>query len=503
MPIEESLKRPFTTYPHVGRTLITNDFVTIADEWHTGDAYLHVLQNGSTWANDCGWAWNAGTEMVVFGVNDINAYMMHEPISGMSGIRSNVTGVPDGYRFITQGFVGNYAAYYGGEINSQHDSYALALDFRFVSEIEFGGVGAKGQRLRVLLFEESNPSAVQIQSLCDIFFDYNWYFNNVSSAIPPLPALNAPNPQNVYDLSNQTSILEQSGEINIALIIDKISANLRKVGSSAAHIRVFYELPKGPTGLGWNTSVFPFYAMGLPSATHPLSGVESQSWGCLAVTFTTFRSTTYTAPTLTVGANGRVQSVYPTSLEPQIGDNLGTQIFGKLLEKGNSSKGVSWPSVFLGLRNFGGTYRPIVGNRCFPFGVIAGSYVFQYLDTALETLVLNVQIPNGATRFTIYTQIRLTAGTGGHVVTADLEREFDTSPFIATQNLLTRTYAGNAATQWVWIDLPLDANMQPNSGQVERVKLTLKSTKPSPRVGSNATAAGFWDGIGSFYLAFR
>jgi hypothetical protein len=231
-----------------------------------------------------------------------------------------------------------------------------------------------------------------------------------------------------------------------------------------------------------------------------MTGIDETAWGCLAVTFTTFRSTTYTAPTGgNVGTNGRAQTIYPTTLEPQIGDNLGTAIFGKLMEKANAAARVSWPSVIQGYRSFGGIPRPIVGNVT---QLNAGS-IFNLVDTGTETLVLYIPCPNGATRFTIYTQIRLTAGTGGHVVTADLEREFAVSPFIATQNLMTRTYAGNPATQWVWIDLPLDANMQPNQGQVERVKLTLKSRKPSPRVGSNVTSAGFWDGIGSFYLAFR
>jgi len=505
--IEESLKRPFTTYPHVGRTIVTDDFMTITDAWHTGDAYLHVLQTGSTWANDCGTAWNAGTEAAPTSIpllQNTNAYMLHEGISSMSGIQSNVTGVPAGYRFITQGFVSNYAAYYGGEINSQHDSFALALDFRFLSELEFGGVGAKGQRLRVYLYEESNPASVQIQVLTDIFFDYQWYAANVSPIVPVLPPFGAPNPQNVIDLAQQTTSFAQSGEINIGLIIDKIKASLRKSGSGAAHIWANYELPKGPTGAGWNQSTNPFFALGLASVTHPLSGVDTQSWGLLDVTFTTFRSTTYTAPTGgAIGANGRIQTAFPTTADPRIGENLGVGIFNQLFQKGRASAGVSWPSVYLGLRNFGGTPRPAVGNVAFPVGFISPSYVFAVVDTATETKTLNIQIPNGATRFTVYAQIRLTAGTGGHVVTADLEKNLTGGPLIWTQNLMARTYAGNAATQWVWIDLPLSANMQTVSGQVERAKLTLASTKPSPRVGANQTAAGFWDGIGSFYLAFR
>lgn len=505
--IDESLKRPFTTYPHVGRTLITGDFITITDAWHTVDAYMHVLQTGSTWVNDCGWAWNSGTDSVPFSFplsQNTNAYMLHEPISGMSGIQSNVTAVPAGYRFITQGFVSTYGAYYGGEINSQHDSYALAIDFRFLSELEFGGVGAKGQRLRVYLYEESNPALTQIQVLCDIFFDYGWYAANVSPIVPTLPAFGAPNPLNVFDLSQQTSTMAQSGEINTALIIDKVGAALRKSGSSAAHLWVNYELPKGPTGSGWNQSTNPHFSLGLASATHPMSGVDTQSWGVLAATFTTFRSATYTMPTGgAIGANGRAQTAFPLTLEPQIGENLGVGIFNQLFFKGRASAGVSWPSIYLGLRNFGGTPRPVVGNVVYPLGFVSPSYQFRYLDTATETKALNIQLPNGATRFTIYAQIRLTAGTGGHVVTADLERNLAASPFIATQQLMSRTYAGNANTQWVWIDAALDTNMQTLEGQVERVKLTLTSHKPSPRGSAIPSVAGFWDGIGSFYLAFR
>jgi hypothetical protein len=493
MPLEESLKRPFTTYPHVGRTLIAGDFVTITDLWHSGDAYLHVLQSGSTWANDCGWAWNSGSN----GTTTHDYYMKHEPTVGMS----------DRFRFITQGFVSFYDAVFGGEINSQHDSFALALDFRFLSEAEMttlatnssgSGIGARGQRLRVYLKETSNPASVPILSICDIFADYYWYAANVSPAIPALPAVNAPNPNGVYNLANGTTTMTNSG-INQVLFVDKLAAALRKVGSGAAQLQIIYELPRQGNGSPWNPATTAVDYATMAAIPNPMTGIDETAWGALAVTFTTFRSTTYTAPTLAIGANGRAQSVYPTTLEPQIGDNLGTQIFGKLLEKGNSSKSVSWPSVFQGIRSFGGIPRIVAGNVT---QLNAGS-VFNLVDTATETLVMNVQIPNGATRFAAYTQIRLTAGTGGHVVTADLEREFATSPFIATQNLLTRTYAGNPATQWVWVDLPLDANMQPNSGQIERVKLTLKSRKPTPRVGSNPTPAGFWDGIGSFYLAFR
>jgi len=495
MPLEESLKRPFTTYPHVGRTLITGDFMTITDAWHTGDAYLHVLQSGSTWANDCGWAWNSGSN----GTTTHDYLMHHEPVVGMD----------DRFRFITQGFVSFYDAVFGGEINSQHDSYALSLDFRFLSELEMqtlatnssgSGVGARGQRLRVYLKETSNPSAAQLQSVCDIFYDYSWYAANVSPVVPALPAFNAPNPNGVYDLASQTTNITQSGAINQVLFLDKIKAALRKSGSGAAQLQVIYELPRQGNGSAWNPATTAVDYTSMAAIQNPMTGIDESAWGCLAVTFTTFRSTTYTAPTGgAVGANGRLQTAFPTTADPQIGENLGTGLFSQLFFKGRSSAGVSWPSVFQGLRNFSGIPRPIVGNVT---ELNAGS-IFNLRDTAAETKALNIQIPNGATRFTIYAQIRLTAGTGGHVVTADLEKFLDQSPFIVAQNLMTRTYAGNAATQWVWIDLPLSANMQTVSGQVERAKLTLASSKPSPRVGANQTAAGFWDGIGSFYLAFR
>lgn len=504
MAISESGKRRIQTHPHTGRTVVTTDTYTILDAWQASDAYLYALQSGSTWVCDTMRAWNSGNWH-----NNappvVDRYIHHEPLAGMSGGPYNaVSQQTDGFRFIKS--ASPYRAEYGGELNSEHDSLALAMDFRFISQLEFStgplggsGDGARAQRLRAILWDRSNPSAIQTQTIVDIFFDRDYYAANVSIAIP------AANDPILIDMA-QGDFGDQFGAINSLLIVSKIAANMRKKGSSAASLLLLYELPLAPSGLSWTTTnvAGTFYYAKCFEATQPNSGIASRAWGLLSATFTTFRSETYTTPTANYGIHGRAQSSFPLTADTLLGANLGAAVFNDLRDKGNSSKAVSWPALSLGLRNFGGFPRAVIGDYSL-LHTLGNASTFKIDHTASQILEFWINVPFECTRFTMYSQVRFSTGCGLHTIKVELTRNYTTILGVdasATQTLYTAGFASGLPATWVWLDQALSANMAPNQGSVERCKVTLTVTKATPSTLA-ASSQGYWDGIGALYLAFR
>ena len=513
--LENSGKRLITTHPHSGRVFVVGDTLTIHDVWKMEDAYLNVLQNGQTWVNDAGVHWNSGSFRNSAQIlNDELAH--HEPLAGMSGGPSFVNGnALEGFRFITQEYTSGYIGEFGGEINSQHDSFALSLAFRFLSEDEFGtsatsplgiGIGARAQRIIVRLWERSNPSASNFQDLIDIFYDWSYYQANVSPAIP------AQNASNVLDLNPTQGVpLAQNGAINSALIIDKINAALRKSGNSAAHLQIFYYLPLHPTGATWAS----VSASGAFDYCHaePIqnvnSGVTMQSWGVLSATLTLFRSSTYTSPLGVIGANGRVQTAFPAIGDFQVGQNFEGVDFNDLRQMAQAAKGVGWPSFIRGKRDFGGLPRIICGD----WARWQSGNRWGVEDTASQVVNTVCQLPQGATRFTLNTLVRFTAGCGLHTITITLERDYTNilgNPATASQTLYTASFA-TAFSGWVWVDAALSASMIPDQGKVEAARLIFAVTKSVPRTAIvpnlpfplQTSVVGYWDGVAACYLSFR
>ena len=116
-----------------------------------------------------------------------------------------------------------------------------------------------------------------------------------------------------------------------------------------------------------------------------------------------------------------------------------------------------------------------------------------------------VQVPHGATRFTLYTLVRFSTGCGLHTLSLTLNRDFTTilgGNAVATQTLYSASFASGLAPTWVWIDQALGANMSPDQGKIERMKLTISATKATPSYLA-ASNQFYWDGFGAVYLAFR
>jgi len=520
----DSGKRFIRTHPHKGRTFVVGDTFTVLDAWEAADAYGNALQYGSQWVNDSGIAWNPGSWRNNTPPNT-DSNMHHEPPVGMSGgpsLVGSATTAIQGYRYITPRYA-TYLATYGGEINSQHDSFALGLDFRFLSPAEFAtsavqpnsaGIGARAQRLTISLTERSG-SVPQNQVLIDIFYDWSYYQANVSIAIP------AQNSTNVIDLAQGSSPFEQDGAINQALIVDKIGALLRKTGSAAATLLCKYELPLSPNGGSWNVVSSVFDYIGCEPITHPNSGIECYSWGLLAITMTNFRSDTFSPTILASGANARTQLAFPTTGDAVMGQNLDGLLFTDLYNRGRAAAQVSWPAVCLGRRSFGGLNRILVGDAArYQAGGGASAVEWAYDDHASQVLDLRCQIPSAATRFTLHTYVKYQAGAGLHTIKFELIRDY-TDIFggnaQATQVLYTASFASNFGPDWVWVDQALNAAMIPNQGQVEHVQLKVTVTKSAPRntdwgylkiapdLYHSQPCANFgsFDGVGAIYLAFR
>jgi len=505
----DSGKRLILTHPHTGRTFFVGDTLNILDCWQATHAYKNALEYGSTYANDGGICWNPGS----YRNNEPTALdhlMHHEPVCGMSGGEGDYIGPTvggGGFPFITPNYA-QYSADFGGEINSQHDSFALGIDFRFLSEAEFStaflgfnslgsGIGARAQRLRFVLWEMSTPTVQNPQVVADIFFNYGYYVG-IPGATPPFPYM--------IDLSMPDGA---AGEINQYLIVDKIKAALRKSGSSQCRLQCIYELPKSSTGGAWPVNFSSCFAEPI---VHPNSGVEYQSWGLLAVTMTHFRSETYTNPTGgAIGPNGRIQTAFPVVPEQVMGQNSGGLLFADLFQMGRAAVGVSWPSVIQGKRSFGGLNRIVLGDTArYQQGT-----QWAYDDHASQILDIRCQLPSNATRFTLNTLVKYQNTNGGlHTIKFEIERE--TANNVIGQTLYTASFSTNLAPTWVWVDGALDPLMLPISANVEHIRLKVTVTKSIPR----ATNWGFpifapdiyppqpcssiaWDGVGTIYLAFR
>ena len=497
---------------------VVGDTWGVKDCWDVAHAYKNALQYGSTWVNDCGISWNPGDARGRYAPGSpldpltTDGLMHHEPVTGMSGGPTLVNGVAgNGFPYITQANSGAYGAKFGGEINSQHDSYALAMDFRFISELEFkasqpsgggasasysNGSGARLQRITVYLNERSNPATINTQILTDIFFDLDFYRLNFPFTPPFDPS---------YQINCLDGEFDQSGALNSVLFIGKIADNLRKkLASCAASLHISYELPRSPNGALWPfVASHAYYSSACGAVENPNSGVSYDSWGVLSATFTCFRSDTYTTPTTSsTGSNWRLQNSFPIVSDEVMGQNLDATFFTNLVNMGNAAEQVSWPSVFQGMRNFGGLKRVVCGDSSWLFPSLT---TFVVRNTANQYVEFNIQIPNGATKFTLHTLVDLipsTWGIGPHSLKFELTRQFNASPFVATQTLHSFSgYGGNEA--WVWVDGVLDPNLRPINGNVEWATLRIMATKSGAAGISHACANGYSDGVKTVYLAFR
>ena len=510
MPLEESGKRLIQTHPHSGRVYVAGDTFTILDAWQAADAYQYALESGTQWINEAGVATNPGSwRNEGSGLTDTS--MHHESIVGMSGGDSTIANgqTLQGFRYFTKATP--YVANFGGELNGQHDSFALAIDFRFLSEKEFAsgpqtglsGIGARSQRIKVTLIEKSNPTATVLQTLVDIFVDKAYYAANVS---PVVPANNAPELVNLADgiWPFEPSSPNTDGAINQLLWIGRIGNTLRKNGSGAAQLQVTYELPLSPSGASWSTITVlsNTYRNHAKPIKHPSTGIYMQNWGVLSLAFSTFREDgAFTQPVLPIGSHGRTQQQFPDTADFVLGQNLGASLFDELRTKGNAAKNVSWPSFYAGFRDFGGIVRPVHGD----VARFQQTNVYRIDHTASQSRDIWVQVPHGATRFTLYTLVRFSTGCGLHTLSLTLNRDFTTllgGNAVATQTLYTASFASGLAPTWVWVDQALGANMSPDQGKVERMKLTITATKATPSYLA-ASSQFYWDGFGAVYLAFR
>jgi len=483
--------RTIQGFPHCGRVFLCEDTVGIIDAWQLHDAYTFALANGVSFVNETAHQVNFGNWWS--GLNQ-SAAILTQPLAGFEGNIATFVGI---------GAASTNAV---GVIHPNLDSYALSLSFRFLTQSEYAaftpqnnasnwtGIGYECQRITITLVNDAIAAPGGTLVLADIFVNIQRYQQWVDPSVSIQSW--------TIDLTTNPQGLTV-GDINNIVALGQITPAMRRAFECQAHLSMRYEFRVQPNGGlvsgagSWNSIAFlPIY-LGVKRAVanfdevlNPLTGVYSGGVGILQTQLTTYftganQTQTGTAATATPtnSAGVRTVALMPSTAAATMGDNNSAALWADLRNKALGAFGACWPILSICGRNFGGSFKPILGNAAL------------YDDSVLETMTVPVQIPQGVTGFTVvmYLKTTLASLVGVHSVTVTLSNTTNAQVLYQLTNNAAPTVArykhaiGN-----------LNTGLLPVSGQVEAYQLEIRVSKTVFRTGVQSITD--WDGLGALFV---
>ena len=438
--------RGITIYPHGGRNYACGETVTIEDQWSLLDAFNHARHRGENVVN-------AQANEMNFGTVTSGAVPSRK-------IQTLPTGIVPSLLFFTQ--TSGWPANYAFEINPNFNAWAIEATIRLLTESEYNtinssqsGQGWRGQVLRLIFTNDATLS----QQYVSIYMDMAWYAANVGI----LPAGDA------IDYNS----LEGEGAKMLSLIIGMNGNMLQPTRANPAHVQARLWFPKQVNGNNWSVSTES--TAFLPPSVHPVTGHEIQGAGLVDLTVTQFYLPSHTVtPTGGSFGLGRTVSRFSAADYPPMGTLLNAAQWSRATTDYQAARSIGFGALLLHGYNVGGVLIPMVGDR----GIIVN-------EQAVQQFTRYVEIPANAKRAVVVGWIRTNAvGSMSQTLTVDLFK-----PLIVGQTnqvLLTESPSGLGGTAWkvVYADVALAVGIQPQTSDVERGWLVVKSTKTNPRPGT-------------------
>lgn len=437
--------REITIYPHQGRNYACTDTITIEDQQSLLDAFNHVRHSGEVIANAATHEWNLGN--VIPGP------------SPSRKIQVPPVGIVPSLVFFTGGGNG-WPTYYAFEINPNFNAFSVEATIRMLNESEYNtinssmsGQGWRGQRLQLLAVNGAN---LQVQSLGTVYADPAWYAANVGALDPVV--------------INYQSL--EGGNVKLLSLIVGITGNIQQATrANPGYIYAKLSYPRNVNGNIWGTTYTESTAF-LPSATHPAHGGTIQGAGLIDLHVTQFYLPGHTSvPSTAITGLGRTVARFDPASYPAMGSILSATEWARARNDYSAARSIGFGAYLETGANLGGVPLPLVGDR----GIIVN-------ENGVQQFTRYVEIPPDAKRAVVVGWVRADAAGGmTQVLTVDLYKPLAVGQ--TNQVLLTVTSSSTAA-RLVYTDIALATGIQPQTANVERGWIVVKSTKTNPRAGT-------------------
>jgi len=435
--------REITIYPHDGRNYACTDTITIEDQWSLLDAFNHARHRGQVVANTSPHEYNFGN--VVPG-----------PVPSRK-IQVLPVGIVPSLLFFTSA---SWRTYFAFEINPNFNAFAVEATIRLLNESEYNtinsamsGNGWRGQRLRLLV---TNGANLAIQYLGTVYADPSWYAANVGALDPVV--------------INYQSL--EGGNVKLlSLIVGITGSILQATRANPAWVYAQLQYSRNVNGTAWGTTYTESTAF-LPPAVHPIHGGTIQGAGLIDLHVTQFYLPGHTAvpSTGTVGP-GRTVTRFNPAEYPEMGAVLSASEWARAAQDYAAARSIGFDAYLESGRNLGGVPLPLVGDR----GIIVNELGSQQFTRYIE-------VPPNAKRAVVVGWVRADAAGG---MTQTLTVDFFKPLAIGQTNqvLLTAT-SSPTSERLVYADVALQVGIQPQTANVERGWIVVKSTKTNPRAGT-------------------